>query len=67
LLGGILGILITPALKKILIYQEELRLNPAGIGIVFAAAFLFSVVSALLGMHEVRARNIAVTLKEERN
>ena len=67
LLGGILGILITPALKKILIYQEELRLNPAGIGIVFAAAFLFSVVSVLLGMHEVGAKNIAVTLKEERN
>ncbi|MDE5802175.1 MAG: hypothetical protein K2I22_04565 [Lachnospiraceae bacterium] len=64
LLGGILGILITPALKKILIYQEELRLNPAGIGIVFAAAFLFSMVSVLLGMHEVRAKNVAVTLKE---
>lgn len=64
LLGGILGILITPALKKVLIYQEELRHNPAGIGIVFAAAFLFSAVSVLLGMHEVRAKNVAVTLKE---
>ena len=64
LLGGILGILITPELKKILIYQEEFRHNSVGIGIVFAAAFLFSVVSVLLGMHEVKAKNIAVTLKE---
>lgn len=62
--GGMLGILIAPGLKKIFIYQEELRLNPAGIGLVSAAAVLFSVVSVLLGMREMKMRNVAVLLKE---
>lgn len=63
--GGILGILISPMLKRVVIYQGELRLNMAGIGIVGAAAFVFSVVSVLAGMHEIKAENVAATLKEE--
>lgn len=65
LTGGILGILISPLLKKAVIYQGELRMNMAGIGIVCAAAFVFSVVSVLAGMHEIKAGNVAATLKEE--
>ncbi|MDE6129483.1 MAG: hypothetical protein K2G16_09900 [Lachnospiraceae bacterium] len=65
LIGGILGILISPLLKKAVIYQGELRMNMAGIGIVCAAAFVFSVVSVLAGMHEIKAGNVAATLKEE--
>lgn len=64
-IGGILGILISPLLKKAVIYQGELRMNMAGIGIVCAAAFLFSLVSVLAGMHEIKAGNVAATLKEE--
>lgn len=63
--GGILGILISPRLRKLVLYQGELRMNGAGIGIVFAAAFLFSVLSVLAGMHEIKARNVAATLKED--
>ncbi|WP_305252299.1 ABC transporter permease [uncultured Bacteroides sp.] len=64
-IGGVLGILISPLLKKVVVYQGELRLNMAGIGIVCAAAFVFSVVSVLAGMHEIKAGNVAATLKEE--
>lgn len=63
--GGVLGIWISPQLRKLVLYQGELRMNVAGIGIVFAAAFLFSVLSVLAGMHEIKARNVAATLKED--
>lgn len=65
LIGGVLGILISPLLKKAVIYQGELRMNVAGIGIVCAAALVFSVMSVLAGMHEIKAGNVAATLKEE--
>ena len=65
LAGGILGILISPLLKKVVIYQGELRTNIAGIVCVGGAAFLFSVVSVLAGMYEIKAKNVAATLKEE--
>lgn len=65
LAGGILGILISPLLKKAVIYQGELRTNIAGIVCVCAAAFVFSVVSVLAGMYEIKAKNVAATLKEE--
>lgn len=64
-IGGVMGILISPLLKKVIIYQGELRLNIAGIGIVCAAAFVFSVISVLAGMHEIKAGNVVATLKEE--
>lgn len=64
-IGGILGILISPLLKKAVIYQGELRMNMAGIVIVCAAALVFSVASVLAGMHEIKAGNVAATLKEE--
>lgn len=63
--GGILGILISPLLRKVILYQGELRMNIAGIVSVCAVAFLFSVISVLAGMHEIKAKNVAATLKEE--
>lgn len=62
--GGILGILISPVLKKVVIYQGELRMNIAGIGIVFGTAFLFSVIAVSAGMHEIKAKNVMAALKE---
>lgn len=63
--GGGLGILIVPVLKKCMVYQEELGFNPMGVIIVTAVALLFSVVSVLLGMHAIKAKEVAMTLKDE--
>ncbi|MBD5499178.1 MAG: hypothetical protein HDR11_15750 [Lachnospiraceae bacterium] len=62
--GGVLGILTSPLLKRFVIYQGELRLNIAGIGIVFAVAFLFSVISVLASVWEIKVKNVMETLKE---
>lgn len=63
--GGILGILILPLLQKITVYQDKLRVNMAGIGIVSIMAIAFSLVSVSLGMHAVRIKDVAAALKEE--
>ena len=63
--GGLLGILASPVLKKVLIYKDELKVNAFGIITVIMIAFLFSVLSVLLGMYAVKVKDVAVTLKDE--
>lgn len=65
LVGGMLGVLVSPVLKKVLIYNGELQISAVGMGIVVMIAFLFSVLSVLLGMYAVKVKDVAVTLKDE--
>lgn len=65
LLGGGLGIILSPQLKNLIIYQEELLFNPFGTVMILVIAFLFSVISVLLGMHEIKIKEVVQILKEE--
>lgn len=65
--GGLMGILLLPMLQKLIVYWdwEKLQFSGGGIGIVAAAAVVFSVISAFLGLYRARLRDVAAVLKEE--
>ena len=65
LLGGGIGIAIWPLFRKIILYQGELRMNVTAIGILAAAALVFSTGSVLAGIHEIKVQNVAAALKED--
>ncbi len=65
LVGGVLGIIASPILREVMIYTGELKVSVAGIGIVMIITILFSVLSVLLGMYAIKAKNVAVSLRKE--
>lgn len=65
LLGGGIGIASWPLFRKVILYQGELRMNVTAIGILTAAALVFSTGSVLAGIHEIKVRNVAAALKED--
>ncbi len=65
LVGGMMGIIVSPMLKKVIIYTGKLKINVVGIVIVVIIAIAFSVLSVLLGMYAVKAKDVATTLKDE--
>lgn len=65
LLGGILGVVISPIMRGILLYQGELMFDIRGIGILGVLIALFSILSVMLGMYAVRVGDVVRTLREE--
>lgn len=63
--GGILGVLISPKFRGILLYRGRLEQGVELYLLIGAIILAFTVLAVGLGMHEVRKKDIVKSLREE--
>ncbi len=63
--GGILGVLISPRFRGILLYKGRLEQGVELYLLIGAIIVVFTVLAVGLGMHEVRKKDVVKSLREE--